>query len=363
MLTTPGRQVGLAAQIGEEEGGQRRGAGRLEDDRVAGGERRGDLPGQHQQREVPGDDLGGDAERPRDPAREGVVELVRPAGVVPEVGRRERHVDVARLLDRLARVDRFEDGELARALLEQAGDPEQVLRPLAAGQLAPRLRLGLARGPDRRVDVGLGRPGDLGQGLLGRRVDRGEGRPVGGRDVLAADEQPVALVDRDDLARLGRRRVFPGDRLAVAEAPAVRRPPVTLSSPDRAPVSSRWPSGHYAFASSRRRAVPLRRAHAAGSSSASSAGARRGSGANGPDWNIPDAASRSACRSAESVDVPPGATSSQCQGSAVGAAPRRCPATSEAPRRRSSVYDRAIEYASGERQRAESVVRPQTRRT
>ena len=37
-----------------------------------------------------------------DAARERVVELVGPAGVVPEVGRRERDVDVARLLDRLA---------------------------------------------------------------------------------------------------------------------------------------------------------------------------------------------------------------------------------------------------------------------
>ena len=57
------RQLGLAADVGEEERGQRRRLGRLQDDRVPGRERRRDLPRQHQEREVPGDDLAGDAER------------------------------------------------------------------------------------------------------------------------------------------------------------------------------------------------------------------------------------------------------------------------------------------------------------
>src|SRR5215203_3618865 len=48
------REVGLAADVREQEGAERRGRGGLEDDRVAGGEGRGDLPGQHEQREVPG---------------------------------------------------------------------------------------------------------------------------------------------------------------------------------------------------------------------------------------------------------------------------------------------------------------------
>ena len=57
------RQVGLLADLGEQQRGQRRGLGRLEHDGVAAGQRRGDLPRQHQQREVPRDDLAGDAER------------------------------------------------------------------------------------------------------------------------------------------------------------------------------------------------------------------------------------------------------------------------------------------------------------
>src|SRR4051812_48296421 len=99
--------------------------------------RAGDLPGEHQQREVPRNDLGGDTERLRDPARERVLELVGPAGVIPEVGRGERDVDVARLLDRLARVHRLEHRELARALLEDPRDPEEVFRALLARQRAP----------------------------------------------------------------------------------------------------------------------------------------------------------------------------------------------------------------------------------
>ena len=43
----------------------------------------------------------------RGAGRERVLELVRPAGVVEEVGGDERHVDVARLLDRLAAVERL----------------------------------------------------------------------------------------------------------------------------------------------------------------------------------------------------------------------------------------------------------------
>lgn len=55
-------QARLAADVREEQRGERGRLGGLEDHRVAGGERRGDLPGQHQEGEVPGDDLARDAE-------------------------------------------------------------------------------------------------------------------------------------------------------------------------------------------------------------------------------------------------------------------------------------------------------------
>src|SRR5204863_6447651 len=69
-----GRQLGLAQDVAEVESRERRRLGRLEHDGVPGGQRRRDLPGQHQQWEVPGDDLAGDAERPRLPVRKRVLE-------------------------------------------------------------------------------------------------------------------------------------------------------------------------------------------------------------------------------------------------------------------------------------------------
>ena len=171
MLTTPGGQVGLAADLGEQQRGQRGGLGRLEDDGVAGGQRRGDLPRQHQQREVPRDDLAGHAERARGRAEARVVELVGPARVVEEVRRGQRDVDVAGLADRLAVVQRLEDGELAGALLQQPGDAEQVLAAVGRAHRAPDAGERAAGGGDGAVDVGVAAGGDLGEDLLGGRVD------------------------------------------------------------------------------------------------------------------------------------------------------------------------------------------------
>ena len=110
--------------------------------------------------------------RPRAPVRERVLELVGPARVVEEVRRGERQVDVARLLDRLAAVERLQHGELARALLQQPRDPEQVLRALGRAQRRPAVLERRARGGDGGVDVLRARLPDLGERLLVGRRDR-----------------------------------------------------------------------------------------------------------------------------------------------------------------------------------------------
>src|SRR6476660_9327696 len=103
--------------------------------------------------------------------------------------RGERKVDVARLLDWLASVERFEDGELACALLEDARDAEEVLRTLGAGERRPAVGVRRARRGYRVLDLGRG-----------RLADRCERRLVAGRDrlvrlgrvePLAADVVPV----------------------------------------------------------------------------------------------------------------------------------------------------------------------------
>ena len=58
----PGRQLGLTEHVREQERRERSRLGRLQHDRVPGRERRRDLPGEHEQREVPRDDLPGDAD-------------------------------------------------------------------------------------------------------------------------------------------------------------------------------------------------------------------------------------------------------------------------------------------------------------
>src|ERR671937_403832 len=116
--------------------------------RVARRERRRDLPRQHQEREVPRNDLARNPERLRPAVRECVLELVRPARVVEEVRGGQRQVDVARLLDRLAAVERLEHGELARTLLQNARDPEQVLRALGRRHGRPAVLERTARGRD-----------------------------------------------------------------------------------------------------------------------------------------------------------------------------------------------------------------------
>src|SRR5439155_6014880 len=83
--------------------------------------------------------------------------------------------DVARLLDRLAVVERFEDGEFATALLDGARDAEQVLAAFGAGHRRPRPVERPACSTYRIVDVGRAGLGDLGERLLVRRVDRLDG--------------------------------------------------------------------------------------------------------------------------------------------------------------------------------------------
>ena len=61
------RHAGLVQDADRFGGDQRRLLGRLGDDRIAGGERRGDLAGEDRQRKIPRADAGDDAERAGEP--------------------------------------------------------------------------------------------------------------------------------------------------------------------------------------------------------------------------------------------------------------------------------------------------------
>ncbi len=213
-LRTPGGSPASRASSPSRSAVERRLLRGLEHDRAAGGQRRPDLPDRHQQREVPGDDLGADADRlasrvtedPRVARRDGrALDLGRPARVVLEVGDAVGHVDPLGELQRLAVVERLELGQL---LLDVACDElgERLDPPaaLGGGQLAPR-RADLERAPrgrHRRVDVvGAGKRDLRGDGA-GRGVVRRERPAVGGRAPLAVDEQAV-LAGEERPRRLG----------------------------------------------------------------------------------------------------------------------------------------------------------------
>ncbi len=94
-LTTPGREVALGDDLGQRQRRQRRRLGGLEHDGVAGRERRSELPGGHQQREVPRDDLARPRRAAAAPGRSPRARACRPSrrsrrSARPRAGRRRR---------------------------------------------------------------------------------------------------------------------------------------------------------------------------------------------------------------------------------------------------------------------------------
>ena len=204
MLTTPGGRPTSCADLGEEQRGERGELGGLEHHRVAHRQRGRDLPGQHQQREVPGDDLPDHADR--HPVGQLALHQLRPAGVVVEVAGHQRDVDVARLADRLAVVERLEHGEEPAVLLDLARDGVEVARaPVPAERppvrAAPRARP-RPRGPRRPRVAWATRASGL--PVAGFSVSKVSPAPVG---PLAADEEPEPPAVRVE-PRVRRRRRF-----------------------------------------------------------------------------------------------------------------------------------------------------------
>ena len=165
MLSTPGGSPVSSATSAKSRGGERRVLGGLEDHRVPGGQGGRDLPGQHEEGEVPRDDLADHANGLA--VRELVVDQLRPAGVMVEVPRRQRDVEIARLADGLAVVQGLHDREQAGALLDLAGEAVEVARAGVAADLLPTGQRGVGRG-DRAVHV-----------VVGALAEAGERAPVG----------------------------------------------------------------------------------------------------------------------------------------------------------------------------------------
>ncbi len=204
-------EAGFHEELGQAQPGERGLLGQLEDDGIAGRQGRAQLPGSHQQREVPGDDLADDA----DGLAQGVGKVVAgerngegaagdlggPSGHVAEEVDGERNVGGAGHGQRLAVVHGFELGKFFEMLLQQVG--EFVEQPAAlrggdalGGELAPgALVKGATGGADGTVDIGGFGFGNVSHYLSGGRIVDGKGLAGGGVDELAVDEHAVIAGD------------------------------------------------------------------------------------------------------------------------------------------------------------------------
>ena len=125
----------LHGQLGECQSGERCVFRRLDDHRVARGQRRRHLPGKHQQRKVPRDHL---ADHPAScVVGKFRLQQLRPAGMMVEMPRHQWNVDIAALADGLAVVHRLEHRKAARVLLHLPGESIKIARPLVAVQRLP----------------------------------------------------------------------------------------------------------------------------------------------------------------------------------------------------------------------------------
>ena len=208
-VPVPGEDVERAGReertgdLGEEQGGFRRGVAGLEDDGVAGGECGGDLPDRHHHRVVPGCHLADDPDRlTPDPRR--VALHVLPRRLALEDARRAReeadlvehgrHLLTGREGVGLAGVLPFQGDELVGTGLDGIGELEQRLLPLT-GCGPPPLPEGRGGRGIRIVDI----PGRTHRrrrhDLAGCRVD----------DVQTALAARIAELTVDEVAQGARR--------------------------------------------------------------------------------------------------------------------------------------------------------------
>src|SRR5256885_7097447 len=131
------RQLRLEQQLRELQCGARRCLGWLQHPGVSHRECRRDFPREHEQREIPGYHLTDDSQRYNGDSRYCVLELVGPPSVIEKVRSRHWHVEIARFLDRFAAIHRLGYCKLARPILNQPGNPVEVLSSLSSSEFAP----------------------------------------------------------------------------------------------------------------------------------------------------------------------------------------------------------------------------------
>ena len=194
-----GREAGLLHKFGYFERRHWRLLGGLDHQRIAGRQRRTDLPGIEQDRGIPRQHGADHAHRLA--ARIG--QRVRLEGdlfagnLVGGPGEENQPVDGAahlahRVAQRLAIVPAFQLRQARGIAAQEFGEFQQQCPALAGGDPGlPWPGHGGARGRDGIVHVGLVRFGDFGPDLFGRRIDGGDRPPRMRRHPLSPDIEPV----------------------------------------------------------------------------------------------------------------------------------------------------------------------------
>ena len=139
---------------------------------------------------------------------------LRPAGVIQEMARGQRHVEIAGFPDRFAVVDRLQHRKQSRVTLQHARQGIEMAGTAMAAELCP-WQLRRARGADGGLDIGGDALRDPGQRLAGGRLDRRQMLARSGGCEFAGDEMPerrlVPFQPGARLAvRLGRRTIVHG---------------------------------------------------------------------------------------------------------------------------------------------------------
>src|ERR1019366_3917169 len=202
-------ESGLRNQLRQQQCGERSLFRGLQYHRASCGKGRTKLPGGHQQREIPRNDLSDDAHRlaPRigeelnflrtTGKRNGVAfDLCCPSRHVAEQINRQRHIGNTRDRQRLAVIEALQLCELLRTRFEQVGQFPDQAPPLGRRHVGPCIALErLARGLHRAVNVLAIALGDLGEHFPGRRVvgwERLAGRRI---HELVVDEHRPRLAE------------------------------------------------------------------------------------------------------------------------------------------------------------------------
>ncbi len=199
----PGRQDVLD-EIHHQHDGDRGLFGGLEHAAAAGRQHRGQLPGRHQQREVPRDDL---ADHP-----DGLLEVVADgvliqlggrtllgadtAGEVAEVIHHQRQVGGQGLAHRLAVLPGLGDGEHFNVLFDAIGDAQQQVAALGDAGLAPAGEC-LVGGVQRQLDIGGVGAGHFAEHLAVHRRDVFKVAAGARRHPLTTDEVVVTGLEAD----------------------------------------------------------------------------------------------------------------------------------------------------------------------